>query len=118
MQQSHAAARVTVERFTHPMQTPKKICSPYSDSDDKSDCPPPSSKDRNATEMKIEDSLKIFNEALPHTETLHYGFKFQASSGNGYCFCALAKCLSPWRKNIMLIMIIQFVQQDSFMVKV
>jgi hypothetical protein len=35
---------------------------------------------------------------LPHLETLHYGFKFQASSGKGYYFCAHAKCLSPWRK--------------------
>jgi hypothetical protein len=35
---------------------------------------------------------------LPHLEPLHYGFKFQASNIKGYCFCPLAKCLSPWRK--------------------
>jgi hypothetical protein len=63
-----------------------------------SDCSPPSPKKTNATEIKIDESLKSFIEALPCFETLHYGFKFQASSGKGYCFCALVKCLSPWRK--------------------
>ncbi len=48
--------------------------------------------------MKIDKSLQIFIEALPHLEPLHYGFKLQASNLKGYCFCALAKCLSPWRK--------------------
>jgi hypothetical protein len=98
MQHRYAAARVTVEHYTCPVQTPKKTCSPYSDSDEDSDCPSPSPKEINATEMKIDKSLKIFIEALPHLETLHYGFKFQALSGTGYCFCALAKCLSLWRK--------------------
>jgi hypothetical protein len=42
--------------------------------------------------------LRNFIEVLPHLETLHYGFKSQASRRNAYCFCALAKCLSPWRK--------------------
>jgi hypothetical protein len=42
--------------------------------------------------------LRIFIEALPHLDTLHYGFKYQALGRNGYCFCALATCLSPWRK--------------------
>jgi hypothetical protein len=27
-----------------------------------------------------------------------FGFKLQASIQKGYCFCPLAKCLSPWRK--------------------
>jgi hypothetical protein len=98
LQQRYAAARVTVERYTCPVQTPQKTFSPYGDSDEESDCPPPSPKKTDATEMKIDESLKIHIEALPHLETLHYGFKFQALSGNGYCFCALAKCLSPWRK--------------------
>jgi hypothetical protein len=42
--------------------------------------------------------LQFFIEALPHLETLHYGFKFQALNEKEYCFCAPAKCLSPWRK--------------------
>ncbi len=42
--------------------------------------------------------MRNFIEALLHLETLHYGFKYQASGRNGYCFCALATCLSSWRK--------------------
>jgi hypothetical protein len=49
--------------------------------------------------MKIDESLHVFIDALPHLEPLHYGFKLQASIQKGYCFCALAKCLPPWRKN-------------------
>jgi hypothetical protein len=44
MQQRYAAARVTVECFTHPVQTPQKTFSPYGDSDEESDCSPPSPK--------------------------------------------------------------------------
>ena len=50
------------------------------------------------TPCRLRNSLRIFIEALPHLETLHYGFKVQVSGRNAYCFCALAKCLSPWRK--------------------
>jgi hypothetical protein len=32
-------------------------------------------KNAKETEKKIDDSLEIFIEALPHLETLHYGFK-------------------------------------------
>ena len=98
MQERYAAARVTIEQFTRPVQTPQKTFSPYDDSDEESDCSPPTPKNTKATEMKIDDSLRNFIEALPHLETLHYGFKSQASRRNAYCFCALAKCLSPWRK--------------------
>jgi hypothetical protein len=48
--------------------------------------------------MKLDKYLQVVIEALPHLETLHYGFKLQASNEKGYCSCALAKCLSPWRK--------------------
>ncbi len=73
--------------------------SPYSDSDEDSDGPPPSPKRTDATEIKIDKSLQIFIDALPHLESVHYGFKLQASNLKEYCFCPLAKCLSPWRKN-------------------
>jgi hypothetical protein len=76
----------------------RKTFSPYGDSDEESDCSPPTPTNTKATEEKIDDSLRIFIEALPHLETIHYGFKYQASGRNGYCFCALATCLSPWRK--------------------
>ncbi len=49
--------------------------------------------------MNIDKSLQIFIDALPHLEPLHYGFKLQALNLEGYCFCPLAKCLTPWRKN-------------------
>ncbi len=98
MQERYAAARLTIEKFTHPVQTPQKTFSPYGDSDEESDCSPPTSTNTKATEKKIDDTLRIFMNALPHLETLHYGFKVQVSGGNAYCFCALATCLSPWRK--------------------
>ncbi len=116
MQTRYAAAMATVAQYTHPVLIPKNTFSPYGDSDEVSDGPPPSPKKTDATEMKIDESLQIFAEALPHLEPLHYGFKLQASNLKGYCFCALAKCLSPWRKNITLIMIIQCVEQDIFKV--
>jgi hypothetical protein len=77
---------------------PKNTFSPYGDSDEDSDGPPPSPRKTDATEMKIDESLQIFIDNSPHLETLHYRFKFQASNKNGYCLCALAKCPSPWRK--------------------
>jgi hypothetical protein len=78
---------------------PKNTFSPYGDSYEDSDGPPPSPKKTDATEMKIDKSLQVFIEALPHLEPLHYGFKLQASNQKGYCFCSLEKCLTPWRKN-------------------
>jgi hypothetical protein len=60
---------------------PKKTSSPYgNDSEEESDGPPPSPKKTDATEMKIDKSLQLFIEALPHLEPLHYGFKLQASN--------------------------------------
>ncbi len=81
------------------MPIPKKTSSQYSSSDEDSDGSPPSPKRTDATEMKIDKSLQVFIEGLPHLAPLHYGFKLQASNQKGYCFCPLAKCLAPWRKN-------------------
>jgi hypothetical protein len=53
--------------------------------------------------MKIDESLQIFIESLPHLESLHYGFKLQESNEKGYCICSLAKCLTPWRKNYHIV---------------
>ncbi len=99
MQTRYAAARATVAQYTRPVKIPKNTFSPYGDSDEDSDGPPPSPKKTDVTEMKIDkSSLHIFIEALPHLEPLHYGFKLQALNLKGYCFCALVKCLFPWRK--------------------
>ncbi len=108
MQTRNAAARATVTQYTLPVLIPKKTSSPYGNSDEDSDGPPPSPKKTDATEMKIDKSLQVFIEALPHLEPLHYGFKLQASNEND-CICSLAKCLTPRRKNITLLMIIQCV---------
>jgi hypothetical protein len=98
MQARCAAARATVLRYTLPVPISKKTSSPYSNSDDDSDGPPPSPKRTDATEMKTGESLQIFINALPHLEPFYFGFKFQASIEKGYCFCPLVKCLSLWRK--------------------
>ncbi len=97
MQARYDAGNPTVLKYTLPVPISKKTSSPYSDSDDDSDGSPPSLKRTDATEMKIDKSLHLFIDALPHLEPLHYGFKLQASIQKGFCFCSLAKCLSPWR---------------------
>ncbi len=118
MQVRYAAARATVLEFTLPVPISKKTSSPYGNSDEDSDSPPPSPKRTDATEMKTDKSLQIFIDALPHLEPLHYGFKLQALNLKGYCFCPLAKCLSPWRKNHHVDNVIQCVGQDIFKVLV
>jgi hypothetical protein len=95
MQARYAVARATVLEYTFLVPISKKTSSPYGNSDDDSDGPPPSPKRADGTEMKIDKSLQIFIDALPHLEPLHYRFKLQASNLKGYCFCPLAKCLSP-----------------------
>jgi hypothetical protein len=79
MQARYAAAKATVLKYTLPVPIFKKTSSPYSNSDDDSDGPPPSPKRTDATEMKIDKSLQIFINALPHLEPFHFGFKLQAS---------------------------------------
>jgi hypothetical protein len=98
-QARYAAVRATVLQYTLPVPIPKKTPLPYGDdSDEESDGPPPSPKKTDATEMKIDKCLQVFTEALPNLAPLHYGFKLQALSEKGYCFCFLARCLSPCRK--------------------
>jgi hypothetical protein len=82
---------------------PKNIFSPHGDSNEDSDGPSPSPKKTDATEMKIDNSLQVFIEALPHLEPLRYGFKLQALNEKGYCICSLAKCLTPWRRKYNIV---------------
>ncbi len=98
MQERFAAVRATVIKYMLPVGIPKNTFSPYGDSDEESDGPPPSPKKTDATEMKIDKSLQNYIEALPHLEPLHYGFKLQGSNQNGYCICSLANGLTPWRR--------------------
>jgi hypothetical protein len=74
MQERFAAVKATVIKYTPPVVIPKNAFSPYSNSDE-SDGGPPSPKTTDAPEMKIDKTLQNFIEALPHLETLHYGFK-------------------------------------------
>jgi hypothetical protein len=95
MQARYDAARAKVLQYTLPVPIPKKTSSQDSNSEEESDGPPPSPKKTDAAEMKIDESLQVFIEALPHLEPLHYGFKLQALNVKRYCFCPLAKCLTP-----------------------
>jgi hypothetical protein len=54
MQARYDAARATVLQCTLPVPISKKTLSPYSNSDDDSDCSPPSLKRTDATEMRID----------------------------------------------------------------
>ena len=78
---SFAVVRAQVTQYTLQVPIPKNTSSPYgNDSDEDSEGPPPSPKKTDATEMKIDKSLQLFIEALPHLEPLHYGFKLQPSN--------------------------------------
>jgi hypothetical protein len=90
MQARYAAVRATVTQYMLPVLIPKNTSSPYGDSDEDSNGPPPSPKKTDATEMKIDKSLQVFIEALPHLEPLHYGFRLQALNEKGYCIPATA----------------------------
>ncbi len=68
--------------------------------------------------MKIDQSLKIFIEALPHLETLHYGSSFKHQVEMDIVFVLLQNAYLLGGKSTTLLMIIQFVRQDSSMVKV
>jgi hypothetical protein len=81
MQARYVAVRL---QYMLTVAIPKNTCSPYGNSDDESDGPPPSPKKKDATEANIDESLQKFIEALPHLEPLHYGFKLQGSNKSGY----------------------------------
>ncbi len=57
MQTRYAAARATVAQYTYPVLIPKNTFSPYGDSDEDSDGPPPSPKKTDATKMKLDKYL-------------------------------------------------------------
>ena len=98
MQERYAAVRATVRKYTLTVVISKKTSIPYPDCDEESDGPPPSPKNTDVTETKIDKSPQKCIEALPHLDPLYYGFKPQGSNKNGYCICSLAKCLTPWRR--------------------
>jgi hypothetical protein len=118
MQQRYAAARVTVECYTRPVQTPQKTLSPYGDSDEKSDCLPPSPKKTNATEMKIDESLKNLMRLCLILKLFIMGSSFKHQVEKDIVFVLLQNAFLLVGKNITLIIIIQFVRQDSSMGKV
>ncbi len=58
VQARYDAARATVLQYTLSVPISKKTSSPYSNSDDDSDCSPPSLKRTDVTEMKTGKSLQ------------------------------------------------------------
>jgi hypothetical protein len=118
MQERYAVVRLTIEEFTRPVHTPQKTFSPYCDSDEESDCSPPTPTNTKATEKKIDDSLKILIEALPHLKLFITGSRFKRWEEMYIVFVLLQNAFLLGGKNITLIMIIQVVCQDGFMVKV
>jgi hypothetical protein len=75
MQARYDVARATVLKYTLPVQISRKTSLQYSNSDEDSDGSSPSLKRTNATEMKVDEFLHVFIDALPHLGPLHYGFK-------------------------------------------
>jgi hypothetical protein len=112
MQTRYAAARATVAQYTRLVLIPKNTFSPYGNSDGDSDGPPPSPKKTDVTEIKLDKYLQVFIEALPHLETLHYGFKVQDQMKKEIVFVLLQNASPLGEKNITLIKIIQCVEQD------
>ncbi len=68
--------------------------------------------------MKIDESLINFIEALPYLETLHYGLNLKHRGEMDIVFVLLQNACLLGGKNMTLMMNIQFVWQDSFMVQV
>jgi len=99
---------------------PKNTFSSCGDLDEESDGSPPSPKKTDATEMKTDKSLQNFIEALPHLETLHYGFKLQGSNQNkiDIAFVLLQKASLLGEEEMRLLMIISHVGRHIFKVKV
>jgi hypothetical protein len=107
MQERYAVIRGTIKEFTRPVHTSQKTFSLYGDSDEESDRSPPTPKITKATEKKIDISLRNFIEALPHLETLHYGFKVPKHWEEMHIVSALLQnAFLLGGKNIILIMII------------
>ena len=63
MQTRYAVARATVTQYTRPVLILKNTFSPYGNSDEDSDGPPPSLKKTDATEMKKDEYLQVFIKA-------------------------------------------------------
>jgi hypothetical protein len=98
MQEKIAAIRATIKDYMLPVVIPKNTSSPCSDSDE-SDGGPPSPKKTDATEMKVDESLQKFIEALPFLEPIYYGFKLQGPNQSASCISSSAKGPTPWKRN-------------------
>jgi hypothetical protein len=101
MQKRYEMAKATIEAFKKPVAMSKNQSSSYSDLEGSNDAP--LSDDENipnktdTTELKINNSLLHFIEALPHLEPIHYGFHLQRNDQTPSCMCSSARCLNPWR---------------------
>ncbi len=118
MQERYAVVRRTIEEFTRPVHTSQKTFSPYGDSDEESDCSPSTPKNTKATEKKIDDSLDFLLKLCLILKLFIMGSRFKHWEEMHIVFVLLQNAFLLGGKNITLIMIIQFVHQDSFTVKV
>jgi hypothetical protein len=64
MKERYAVVGLTIEEFTHPVNTPQKTFSPYGDSDEESHCSPPTPTNIKAIEMDYQDCSSF---GLPST---------------------------------------------------
>jgi hypothetical protein len=101
MQKRYQTTKATIKAFTKTVAISKNQSSIYSDLGSSNDGP--LSDDENVpkktdtTELKIDDSLLHFIEALPHLEPIHYGFHLQRTNQTASCMCSSAHGLNPWR---------------------
>jgi hypothetical protein len=102
MQERYAEVRAPFRKYTLSVVIPKKTSLPYGNSEE-SVGGSPSPKQADATETNIDKCLQNFIEALPHLEPLVYRFKLQVSNQSGYCIYSLAKGLTPWRRNHLIV---------------
>jgi hypothetical protein len=101
MQERYEAAKATIKAYKKAVAISKNKSSIYSNSEGSDDGPlsddenVPKKTDTN--ELKIDESLLHFIEALPHLEPIHYGFDLQRTNQAASCMCSSARCLNPGR---------------------
>ncbi len=101
MQKRYEAAKATIKDFKKPVAMSKNQPSPYSDLEGSNDGSLPDDEDAlnktDTIELKIDNSLLHFIEAVPHLEPIHYGFHIQRKNQTPSCMCSSARCLNPLR---------------------
>ena len=90
MERRYNAAQETVVKFTKLMPVLKNSGGPHYESDSSSSGGPDA-----RDQLQSTASLQRFIKALPHLETIHYGFYLQKDNKTPSCFCSCACGLTP-----------------------